>query len=191
MPVCQDQVEQIFGDPALEHFLLEDVGFVKMHHFTAEGVEGGKNWGIIESQNGDVLFFSKNIAEYFYNWKGDLLTRKTPRQLEKDTPVTFRVVKQEDGRMRAPLIVPFNPEELHQLRQPDLYRFLENRALGGGTGPAHQGAERHILWEGINLEHLRQTFPQDRWPCSDDFRRRRFEQYDHKAGAWGKSTDPR
>jgi hypothetical protein len=191
----EERVEKAFN-PAYEEFLLDDVGFVKFHRF---GTNPKENWGIIESGNGDVLFYTKNVREFgFYGASKpcrDFVALTGP--LQQGQPVTYRVQKNhQDERLRAPEVVLWQPPRFEEIRLQILnrpvYRFVSLHPVSGGLGSVSEtSASKDVLWKGKNLFTLRRMYPQDKWPTrKGDVSGRGFERL-NKNEEWEACNDPR
>lgn len=195
-PTLEDRINKAF-DVSFEEFLMEDVGFVKFHRFNP--VNPKENWGIIESMNGDVLFFTKNVREYTFNGGSrpnrSNLTLTGP--LQQNQPVTFNVIqKEEDGRLRAPEVLLWQPDRFEAIQlaieERPLYRFVRTRPEGGGLGATSGGSTDEVLWRGKNVCTLRRMFPEDRWPTrAGDISGRHFERLNRHTDQWEVCDDPR
>lgn len=199
LPTLEERIERTF-DVTFEEFLMEDVGFVKFHRWNP--VNPKENWGIIESTNGDVLFFTKNVREYNFNG-GSRPNRSNlmlTGPLSQGQAVTFTVMQKEDDdgrvRLRAPEVLLWQPERFEGIQlaieQRPLYRFVRTRPEGGGLGATSGDGKDEVLWRGRNVCTLRRMFPEDRWPTrAGDVSGRHFETLNRHTDQWEACDDPR
>lgn len=191
----EERINSTF-DPEYSEFLLEDVGFVKFHRFSNRPKE---NWGIIESHNGDVLFFTLSIREYQYDGSSRPV-RKMPEltgPLQQGQPVTFTLSHDREGkRLRSFEVALWQPERFNTIRMAigdrPVYRLISTRPECGGLGASQGRVKNEVLWKGKNLETLCRMFPSDRWPVrAGDVSGRHFERLNRETKEWELCDDPR
>lgn len=188
-------IEDQFPLPSEEYhqLLLRDIGKVK---WSPE--EAKKPYGIIETEQGDVLFYPSHLRCWASDDSGQLQLIPVKHRLNAGDFVTLSIEQREKG-LRATHVVRWSIPHLQKALNGEskVPRYRLVRYSGEQTASKLHRSKPYreeVLWEGTDLDELRSRFPAEQYPVrSRNFTdvRLSIELKSLKTGEWKKSRDPR